>query len=400
MKILSRLVHQASPSLPLTFCGLSRGTVVKACVVRAFLVVSFVCTASAADPAAAGRPLASGSVVKGVGFSIPSYPLPKPEQQTAYFRDMKALGATWIRFDIPWNAVQPESAEKYRWTTYDTLVDNALAAGLQIDAVTTFTPAWARAAAAPADASAPPKSPELYAAYAAAVVQHYAGKLASVEIWNEPNIYQFWKPVPDASQYVPMLKAAYTAIKAVNPKLTVLNAGLSASYDDNKTHHYIDQRTYLTQMYALGAKDYFDAFAFHPYSYPIPPDTYETYSAWSTMADTPKNLRAIMAANGDGNKPIWITEYGAPTDGPEAEGATCESFIFTGRRKVDECLQATILSQAIQKTKRDPSFGPLFLYSYIDRGISAKSQENFYGVVKFDGAHKQSYEAVKKAIAQ
>lgn len=362
--------------------------------------LSLVLLASAALAEEKAAPAQAAHARKGVGFSIPSYPLPKSEQQVEYFRDMKSMGANWVRFDLPWNAIQPVDAEHFKWETYDTLVENALAAGLQIDAIIDFTPAWARGTGDPKSSACPPASPEQFAAYAAAVVKHYAGKLASVEIWNEPNIYQFWKPVPDAAQYVPLLKAAYTAIKAIDPKLTVLSAGLSASFDDSKTHHYIDQRTFLTQMYALGAKDFFDALAFHPYSYPIPPGTYQVYSAWSSMAQTPKNLRAIMTANGDGGKQLWLTEYGAPTDGPDPVSATCDSFVFTGRRKVDECLQARIVTEAIALTKNDDSFGPFFLYSYIDRGTSTKSQENFYGVVKYDGTHKQGYDAVKAAIAK
>jgi hypothetical protein len=38
------------------------------------------------------------------------------------------------------------------------------------------------------------------------------------------------------------------------------------------------------------------------------------------MDDTKPSLRSTMIANGDSGMKIWVTEFGAPTDGPEIIG--------------------------------------------------------------------------------
>src|SRR5678810_219743 len=39
------------------------------------------------------------------------------------------------------------------------------------------------------------------AAWATAAVRHFAGKGVVWEMWNEPNIKQFWKPRPNVEDY-------------------------------------------------------------------------------------------------------------------------------------------------------------------------------------------------------
>lgn len=55
-------------------------------------------------------------------------------------------------------------------------------------------------------------------------------------------------------------------------------------------------------MYASGAKPYFDIISIHPYD---PAGTI----FWQALTDT----RSVMVANGDADKPIWISEYGWST---------------------------------------------------------------------------------------
>jgi hypothetical protein len=73
-------------------------------------------------------------------------------------------------------------------------------------------------------------------------------------------------------------------------------------------------------MYANGAKGSFDALGYHAYSFRELPDTYG--SGWSQMAQTSPSPRSMMIRNGDGNKPIWVTEFGAPSGGPDGVGET------------------------------------------------------------------------------
>ena len=48
----------------------------------------------------------------------------------------------------------------------------------------------------------------------------------AVEIGNEPNLVNEWVRTPNAWEYTQMLRVAYTTIKAVNPAIIVVSAGL------------------------------------------------------------------------------------------------------------------------------------------------------------------------------
>ncbi|MBW4062047.1 hypothetical protein HJC99_05745 [Candidatus Saccharibacteria bacterium] len=93
-------------------------------------------------------------------------------------------------------------------------------------------------------------------------------------------------------------------------------------------------------------------------------------------------IHNLMAKNGDGNKLIWITEFGAPTSG---RGGTNDVF-------VSEDTQAQILSQAAALYHKQSWSGPLFWYNWQDS--NGDSSENHYGLVRVDGSHKPAYDVL------
>ena len=52
------------------------------------------------------------------------------------------------------------------------------------------------------------KHPEEWRSYVRAVAEHYKGRIHAYEIWNEQD-GGFWRPAPNAAQYVKLLKIAY-----------------------------------------------------------------------------------------------------------------------------------------------------------------------------------------------
>jgi hypothetical protein len=66
------------------------------------------------------------------------------------------------------------------------------------------------------DDGLPPHTDEgraAFAKWAAAAVGHFAGKGFLWELWNEPNIAQFWKPKPDVQQYIALAKAVSAELR-------------------------------------------------------------------------------------------------------------------------------------------------------------------------------------------
>ena len=136
-----------------------------------------------------------------------------------------------------------------------------------------------------------PRTRASFGQFAAAVAQRYAPQgVQDFEIWNEPNNTVFWQPAPNPAAYVQILQAADTDIKAVDPGAFVITAGLAPETTQNGN---INEVTFLQDMYADGAKGYFDAVGDHPYSYPALPDTYE---AWSGLV-------------ADGRQPVFAREH-------------------------------------------------------------------------------------------
>ena len=216
-------------------------------------------------------------------------------------------GATWMRVLIDWHVIEPVKGQ-FNWGYADHWINGALKRGMKVLGLIAYTPEWARYP--DAYYTAPPADPANFAAFSTAVVQRYGDRISDWEIWNEPNLPLFFGYAErPADVYTQVLKAAYPAIKAVQPNSVVISGGLSRAVG-------VDAPTnFLNQMYASGVKGYFDAFAMHPYVFPG--GMAEDFdNGWSDLA----RVRDIMVANGDGDKKIWMTELGAPTSAPEAEG--------------------------------------------------------------------------------
>ena len=288
---------------------------------------------------------------------------------------MKAIGITSLRVDANWRWVQPNSAHAFEWGQLDQEVNSIRAAGMSVDLVIDGCPAWAAVTGAAADPSAQPASSSQYATWAAEVAARYAPKgVSDFEIWNEPNDVQFWQPAPNPAAYAADLIAAYAAIKAVDPSAFVISGGLAPETNDGTNYNPI---TFLKTMYAGGAKGSFDALGYHAYSFPATPDTYESWSAWSQMARTSPSIRDIMTANGDGGKPIWITEFGAPSSGPSGVGTAAQS---------------TALYQAITYAKKCDWIGALYIYTWQDTA-TGPSIDNGFGLLTSSGSPKPAYGA-------
>ena len=117
----------------------------------------------------------------------------------------------------------------------------------------------------------------------------------------------------------------------------------------------------------------------------------EDWNAWMWMSQTSPSLRSVMTANGDAAKPIWLTEFGAPTGGPKALADLSSYITIKNSDHVSEELEAKILTDAYVTNKQYSWSGPLFWYSYKDLGTSQSTNENFFGIIRSDGSKKQAY---------
>ena len=335
-------------------------------------------TSAAAVPTAGSGAAVSGSTVYGV--SDPTLTNQSAAVQVQQLEAMKAMGFTSVRLDASWYWGQPNGPGSFSWGVMDQVISSIEQVGLSADLIIDGCPAWAAVSGTAGSQWAQPASAADFATWAAAVAARYGPKgVKYFEIWNEPNLAAFWDPKPDPSAYTADLKAAYAAIKQADPSAVVLSGGLAPAEDDGTNY---DPRTFLQDMYADGAGGSFDELGYHPYSYPVSPDTNASWSGWSMMSQTSPSIRSIMDANGDSGKQIWITEYGAPTSGPNSVG---------------EGGQGTDLVQAITQVKQLSWVGSLYIYTWSDISTLPADQDGF-GLLNDDGTQKPSYSGVAAAL--
>jgi hypothetical protein len=284
---------------------------------------------------------------------------------------LDALAATrvrWLRVDFDWSVIQAGGPTSFDWSYTDRIVDAARARNLSIIALVAYTPEWARPSGAP-DKN-PPTNPDDFARFVSAAAQRYASLgVTTWEIWNEPNVSTFWYPRPDPEGYTALLVRASAAIKHVEPDATIISGGLAPA-SDNASGSQIDDRTFLTRVYAAGGGHAFDAVGLHPYSFPhlplFPAD-------FNTFLNAPA-LYQVMVDHGDAAKRIWGTEVGAPTAG--------------GGGSVTDAVQSATVTQAYQQWTAWKFTGPLVWFAYEDSGTNAFDRDEHFGLVDANGRPK------------
>jgi polysaccharide biosynthesis protein PslG len=302
-----------------------------------------------------------------------------------YMKKLVELGVQWVRFDIEWGFVQYASKTDIDWRRYDRVVNALQKHNLQGVGIITYTPQWARKPDCRGGAHCPPADPYEFAEFASMVVNRYKSKgMRYWEIWNEQNSYDFWATKADCVAYTDLLKATYPAIKKADPTAFVITGGLAPI---GTTDVNIDSLQFIQCMYAQGGKPYFDAIGYHPYTYPRLV-TEGNDNAWQRMNMTTPSIRSIMLENGDGAKKIWLTEFGAPTGGPDPKWYMSEEK------------QAQMVTDTMTQYKKYDWAGPIFWYTYKDSGNTNATNENFFGFVRFDGSFKPAYHVMKELLSK
>jgi hypothetical protein len=351
--------------------------------------------APAPPPAAAPTAASAGTIPAAkVGFSTSGMFLWETDAALkADFDAIAATGATWVRVSFDWNSAQPAGPDpaKSQWAAEDRVVQAARSRGLQVLGLVAYTPPWARQSKALCPAQTqfcPPERASDYAAFVAAAAARYAPMgVHTWEIWNEPNWDPWWASAAgaDAAAYVTLLQAAYPAIHRADPVAGVVTGGLAPHGDlganPNDPRHPVN---FLKAMYAAGAKGFFDAVGNHPYP-PLPYDPTSGMVGWNALLYT-QTVHDVMAANGDGAKQVWGTEWGAPTG--------------TSSMSVSEASQADFMGKELRQWATYAFAGPLFTHEIRDQSSDAASWSDNLGLQHLDGTAKPALAALRNLVAR
>lgn len=326
------------------------------------------------QPSTVGRAWANENTA--VGFAEGGTLLQKSAQEVNRdFAAARRLGATWVRVEVNWRNIE-STPGVYNWADVDKVVNAARRNQLQVLGLVTFAPQWAADPGGLLMPGSRPSNTAAFGGFAGVAAARYAASINAWEVWNEPNLPLFFSPAPDARIYGQALRAAYPAIHRANPSAKVLSAGLAIANDTPTT---ISPRTFVRSLYAQGLKGYFDAVALHPYTFPHTP-TNDPNGNWADLSE----VRAVMVANGDSGKKIWITEFGAPT------GSAADA--------VSDQRQKTILAEAISQARSlDYVGGPFFVYTIRDTGADVGNREDNFGVLRRNYSEKPAAQAIRDA---
>ena len=187
----------------------------------------------------------------------------------------------WVRMDFDWAGIE-KTKGVYDFSDYDALMAGLDSHHLRAYFILDYGNDLYQDGSPRTD-----QSRAAFCRFVEAAVKHYRHRGVVWEMWNEPNI-DFWKPMPDVTQYAALALAVGKTIRRVAPDEWYI--GPATSTFDWK---------FLQACFDSGCLDYWDAVSVHPYRGDSPE---------SVIADWDK-LRGMIAAHGK-HVPMISGEWG------------------------------------------------------------------------------------------
>jgi hypothetical protein len=290
---------------------------------------------------------------------------------------LAAAGVRWIAIDVGWAAVESVPGRLSQWqiNRLSRAVNLARARGLKVEVMLWRTPSWANGGLSPEVA---PLSADGFGRFAGMLAARFKGRVSAWQIWAEPNSPHAF--TGSADDYVELLRASYPRIKAADPKALVVLGAPS-----------LNDVSWLEGVYAAGASPYFDVMATNPYLVPAdaPPETPDDGTPGSISAVA--RVKQLMDAQGDGDKPVWFTEYG------------WSAHVNTGieeaaKRGVTPEQQADYLVRSVRYVaERYPYVKTMIWYASRDT-VTGDTHNDSFGLLTHGLSEKPAYRALKALL--
>jgi hypothetical protein len=343
-----------------------------------------------------------GDAGEGYGFNIWGLDF-DPTFRARVAADVKDAGFGWVRQQVIWAAMesQPGNFGTDFTAQMDLFIADTSAKGLKILLSVARSPDWAGAN------GGLPKQTGDFTTFMTFLTQRYKGKVQAYEIWNEPNYAYETGGHVAVGDYLPVLKAGYQTVKANDPAALVLFAGLTPT-GVNDPSVAISDVEYLRQMYALNGgevRQYYDALGAHAGSTCNPPDnSYPDNPATNPCGTDPDGgrsytkdnsfyfkrivqLRGVMEQNGEGAKPMWLTEFGWDSTPSPPPG-------YGFARYNSEAQQAAYLTRALDLGRSYPWMGAMFVWNLNFAPIAPADEKAGWGVLRSDWSPRPAYGAL------
>jgi hypothetical protein len=345
-----------------------------------WLALGAILAVGAAGPAQAAR----RSVPFGFFGTVldPPYGDPGMVSDTALDAQMALMarsGVETLRVTFPWSSIEPAKGV-YNFTYPDRIVADAARHGISLLPDLISTPVWASSQPSNAYLAGryAPTNPQLFADFATQLVKRYGPSgtfwtshprltrtydVRQWQIWNEQGFDVFWASLPWPQSYTRLLRAAYLAIHHADQGAKVVAGSLIA------TGSASNQWQQATQLYRAGAKRYFDVISVHPFT----DGSVSVAESINRVLIIVRNVRDVMKRNGDGRKPIILTEL----SWPGAVGQTRARLLGLETTPHGEVLRMTLAYNTLATHLRQTGVTQAYWYTWAssfdksDRGSGA-----------------------------
>jgi len=230
-----------------------------------------------------------------------------PESELATVADaLGASGFRYVRHPFTWSQIEPRQGG-FDWASYDVIVEQLRRRDIEIIAVVSGSPAWARDPASLNAPDGPPTDPAAFQAFSQALTTRYGAAVPFVQIWDEPNLAGNWGGTPaSGAAFFPMLAAGFNGARAGNPEVRILTPELAVSSDVPTSPGDL---AFLHELYLVGGDAFFDVLGirldggtYSPDDRRVRPDRLNVSRAIL--------FRDLMLDHGDQSTPVWATSFG------------------------------------------------------------------------------------------
>jgi polysaccharide biosynthesis protein PslG len=312
------------------------------------------------------------------------------DYRTANLSAQSAIGIGLIRQTFNWSEIE-KAPGQYDFSAYDAYVGAAAAHGITILPILFKPPAF-RSPNPGARFTYPPKQYRDLGVFGAAVIRRYGANgsywtqnpgvpklpFRSVQVWNEPNLRQYWPPQPNPEKFTKLLKAAAKPIKAADRSVEIVTAGLPQSGQSRPS-----LLKYVERMYKSGAKSAFDTLAINTYA-----------RNDRELVTLLKNVRRLMNKYRDRRAKIWATELGWSDTGPASP------FRAGVGGQADRIKKSF---KQLRRFRTKLGIRGVVYYSWRDGAPYPPQFRDFWGLhtglLKRDGSVKPAFNAFKQAVS-
>ncbi|HET8821772.1 MAG TPA: hypothetical protein VFM57_09515 [Thermoleophilaceae bacterium] len=198
------------------------------------------------------------------------------------------------------------------------------------------------------------------------------------QVWNEPNLSQYWYRRPNAAQYRSMLQTVGAAIKSRDPNAEIVTAGLP----DSRLGSAIRLAPYLKSLYRGGGTSAFDTVAIN--SYAVTPNY---------LVKLMNTVRKNVNRFGGRSDKLWISEVGWCDKG-------VKNRFCVGKRQAKYTSDAL---KIIKQKRRAWKLRGFVWFAWRDGRPYVRGQDfwgNHAGLLTIGGRKKPAFSAFKRGVGR